>query len=236
VVKNEWLCSKIAKAFGLPVANCEIVQFDGVKTLIVERFDRKLSQDQSRFIRLPQEDMCQALNISPDLKYQADGGPSIADIMKLLLGSSTAEQDREVFFKAQILFWLLAAIDGHAKNFSIFIEPEGKFRLTPLYDIISAYPLIAKKRLQKQKVKMAMALKEESNRYHWHNIQRRHFLSTAKHANFSPERAEALLNEMLDMVETVIRHVKAELPPNFPSSISTPIFEGILSMKAQLNT
>ncbi len=63
-----------------------------------------------------------------------------------------------MFYRAQVLFWLLAAIDGHAKNFSVFIEPNGKYRLTPLYDILSVYPFIANKSLQKQKIKMAMAL------------------------------------------------------------------------------
>jgi len=39
--------------------------------------------------------------------------------MELLLGSDNAEQDRRNFFKAQLIFWVLAATDGHGKNFSI---------------------------------------------------------------------------------------------------------------------
>ncbi|MDZ7793771.1 MAG: HipA domain-containing protein [Spirochaetia bacterium] len=57
----------------------------------------------------------------------------------MLLGSRTALNDQIEFFKMQILFWMLTAIDGHAKNFSIFIEPEGRFTLTPAYDVLSAY-------------------------------------------------------------------------------------------------
>ena len=117
--------------------------------------------------------------------------------MNLLLGSANPAVDRDNFFRSQVLFWLLAAIDGHAKNFSVFIEPAGKYRLTPLYDIMSAYPLIAKKQLQKQKIKMAMALKGENNHYHWYNVHRRHFIGAAKVAHFSMERAETMLNEML---------------------------------------
>ena len=146
--ENEWLCSQIANAFGLPAAACEILHFENVKVLAVERFDRKMSSDKTWLMRLPQEDMCQALGISPNLKYQSDSGPGINAIMQLLLGSANAIADRDTFYKSQILFWLLAAIDGHAKNFSIFIEPDGKYRLTPLYDIMSAYPLIAKKQLR----------------------------------------------------------------------------------------
>lgn len=232
--ENEWLCAQIAREFGLPTAQCDIQHFEDVKVLIVERFDRKPSHDKTWLMRLPQEDMCQALNISPNLKYQSDGGPGMTSIMNLLLGSATPEHDRETFFRSQVLFWLLAAIDGHAKNFSVFIEPEGKYRLTPLYDIISAYPLIAKKQLQKQKIKMAMALKSENNHYHWHNVHHRHFLSAAKNANFSVEKAEEILNDMLGNVEAVIERVQARLPNTFPTHIALSIFNGMKEMKRRL--
>lgn len=232
--ENEWLCAQIAGAFGLPVAKCEIAHFEDVKVLIVERFDRKISTDKTWIMRLPQEDMCQALGFSPNLKYQSDGGPGIKDIMQLLLGSTNPAEDRDMFYRAQVLFWLLAAIDGHAKNFSVFIEPGGKYRLTPLYDILSAHPLIANKSLQKQKAKMAMALIGKNKHYKWFHIQRRHFIQTAKAANYSTERAETILDEMLEKVDTVIESVKSKLPKKFPSKISEPIFEGMRSMRDRL--
>lgn len=232
--ENEWLCSQIANAFGLLAAQCEILHFEDVKVLVVERFDRKLSEDKKWIMRLPQEDTCQALGFSPNLKYQADGGPGIHSIMNLLQGSANPAEDRDTFFRVQVLFWLLAAIDGHAKNFSIFIKPQGQYTLTPLYDIISAYPMIAKKQLQKQKIKMAMALRGENNHYHWHNTHHRHFISTAKAANYSTERAETILDEMLSQVEDVIEKVSAQLPDTFPKIISNSIFEGMLQMKSRL--
>jgi len=154
--------------------------------------------------------------------------------MNLLLGSANPTKDRDIFFRSQVLFWSLAAIDGHAKNFSLFIAPEGKYHLTPLYDIMSAYPLIAKKQLQKQKIKMAMALKGENNDYHWYHAQRRHFMGAAKAANYSTEKAEAILDEMLDKVESVIEKISAELPNAFPRQISQSIFDGMRSMKQRL--
>lgn len=232
--ENEWLCSLITAAFGLPVAHCEILHFEDTKVLAVERFDRRLSQDKTWIMRLPQEDMCQALGISSNLKYQADGGPGIKDIMNLLLGSASPTKDRELFFRAQVLFWLLAAIDGHAKNFSILIEPEGKYRLTPLYDIMSAYPLLAKKQLQTPKIKMAMALIGKNKHYHWDKIQRRHFINTANVVNYSMEKAEEILDEMLEKVEAVIEKVSKQLPSMFPKNISQPVFDGMLSMKKRL--
>lgn len=232
--ENEWLCVQIAKAFELPTAKCEILSFENVKVLAVERFDRKISSDNTWLMRLPQEDMCQALGISPNLKYQSDGGPGIKEIMRLLLGSTNPIADRDMFYRSQVLFWLLAAIDGHAKNFSVFIEPEGKYRLTPLYDIMSAHPLIAKKQLQSQKIKMAMALEGNNTHYHWHNIQRRHFIETAKAVNYSPEKADAILDEMLHKVDSVIEQVSMKLPKKFSTNISQPIFEGMRLMKLKL--
>ena len=79
-----------------------------------------------------QEDFCQVLNVPSAHKYESQGGPGIRDIMSCLLGSANADHDRRNFMKAQVLFWLLAATDGHAKNFSVFIEDGGSFRLAPL--------------------------------------------------------------------------------------------------------
>jgi len=232
--ENEWLCAQIADAFGLPVVKCEIQHFEDVKTLIVERFDRKLASDGSWFMRLPQEDTCQALGISPNLKYQADGGPGIENIMRLLLGSAEPTKDRDIFFSSQVLFYLLAAIDGHAKNFSVHIEISGKYRLTPLYDIMSAHPLISNKQLQNKKIKMAMALKRKNNHYNWHEIQRRHFLSTADIANYSVQKAEQIMDEMLNKVDAVIERVSDKLPKKFPSKIYKPIFEGMRLAKRKI--
>ena len=99
---------------------------------------------------------------------------------------------------------------------------------------MSAYPLIAKKQLQIRKIKMAMALKGESNYYHWHNIQRRHFISAAKAANYSTEMADNIINDMLSKVDSVIEQVSAQLPNLFPKHIYLPIFEGMKSAQNRL--
>jgi serine/threonine-protein kinase HipA len=227
--ENEWLCLKIAEAFGLQVCDADVQTFDGIKVLIVERFDRRLGD--GWIMRLPQEDMCQALGYSPNIKYENDGGAGISEIMRFLLQSRVAKLDREVFFKSQVLYWLLAAIDGHAKNFSVFIEPEGRFRMTPLYDIMSAHPLIANKQLQSKKIKMAMALFGKNRHYHWYSIQPRHFISTAETIGFNTETARGIFNEMIDRIDDVVPQVKAQLPKNFPESIARPTFDGIIKQR-----
>ena len=225
--ENEWLCLQIAKAFGFDVATTELATFNDTKALVVERFDRRWSSNNQWLMRLPQEDMCQALGYSPALKYESHGGPGIAEIMKLLLGSRLSAKDRETFFRSQILYWLLAAIDGHAKNFSIFIEPNTSFVMTPLYDVISVYPIFKAKGIAPQKAKLAMALQGKNKQYLWSKIQPRHFQSTAQHVGFSSEQAGLLLQEMAMQTAGVIHSVGQQLPPNFPSHISDSIFEGL---------
>ncbi|XKM14610.1 type II toxin-antitoxin system HipA family toxin [Orbaceae bacterium ac157xtp] len=231
--ENEWLCMHIIKAFGLPVADAELVKFDDQKTIVVKRFDRKWSQDKTWLMRLPQEDFCQALGVPPALKYESDGGPGIKECMDLLLGSSE-KQDREVFFKAQILFWLLAAIDGHAKNFSLFIQPNSTYQMTPLYDIISAYPLIESKQLQKQKIKMAMAISGKNKHYNWHSIQCRHFIEMGKKVGLDEAVVKQMMNDLKQQTPQVIEQVKKVLPNTFPSNVSEAIFAGLAKQVQKL--
>ena len=223
--ENEWLCLKITEAFGLPVCQAEVTEFNGAKALVVERFDRRPGN--GWIMRLPQEDMCQALGVSPNIKYESDGGPGIGAIMRFLMQSRDSKHDRELFFKSQVLFWLLAAIDGHAKNFSVFIEPEGRYRLTPMYDIMSAYPLLANRQLEARKIKMAMAQSGKNRHYHWYKIQPRHFISTANQVGFNEKTARTIVADMMASVDNAIANVERQIPIGFPDTIAKPILSGI---------
>jgi len=234
-IENEWLCSRIVKAFGISVARTEISQFGNQKVLIVERFDRKLSADRNWWVRLPVEDLCQATGRSPGAKYEQDGGPGIQEIMKLLLGARNAFADRRAFLKTQILFWMLAATDGHAKNFSIFIEPGSRYALTPLYDVLSVYPVMGHgaNRLAPEKVRMAMAVSGKNRHYEWSRIKRRHWITTAASSNAAAD-IEQIIAELIERVPQVISEVSGSLPANFPDAVATPVFEGISQSVALL--
>ena len=184
-------------------------------------------------MRLPQEDLCQALGVPPGLKYESDGGPGIQAIMNILFGSKEAMNDREKFMKSVFLFWVMGAIDGHAKNFSISIEPQGRYQMTPLYDVISAYPLTSKRQLEWQKLKMAMSLKDKNRHYLLSNIQTRHWLAMAAQCQFSPMVMQNIIEDVFDNMENVIHHVTDILPKNFPQQISEPIFDGMRQVKNQ---
>lgn len=238
-IENEWLCSKIAAAYGLAAADCEIATFEDQKALVVERFDRRLSSDANWIVRLPQEDMCQATARPSHLKYQADGGPGIAGIMDVLLGSEKADQDWRQFFKTQLVFWLLAATDGHAKNFSIFHLPNGLYRSTPLYDVLSAHPIIGPGRNQiaRQKAKMAMAVRgntNHTNHYLIDRIQRRHWIEQARQVELGSERAQDIIAEVVDSTDHVINKVNGLVPSGFPKGLAESILSGIGKQRNKL--
>ncbi|WP_153110954.1 type II toxin-antitoxin system HipA family toxin [Propionivibrio limicola] len=235
-VENEWLCSKLMEAYGIPVAHCDIAQFEDQKALVVERFDRRLASDGSWIIRLPQEDMCQATGTSPLFKYQADGGPGISRIMGILLGSDNAGQDRKIFFKTQIIFWVLAATDGHGKNFSIAHLPGGRYQATPIYDVLSAHPVIGKgaNQISPHKAKLAMAVRGSANYYLIEQIERRHWIAQAQQVGLGAAAGEALIEEVIGLTEAVIEQVSKRLPDDFPLDIADAIFSGMRRQSARL--
>jgi serine/threonine-protein kinase HipA len=230
-VENEWLCSRILREFGVPIANCDIAQFEDIKVLVVERFDRRPSSDGTWIVRLPQEDFCQATGTSPLHKYQADGGPGISTIMEILLGSEQAGIDRLNFFKTQLLFWLLAATDGHAKNFSIFLLPGSRFRATPLYDVLSAHPVIGTgaNSLALQKAKLAMAVRGTQNHYNLSNIQRRHWIDHAQLAGLGSQLTEWIIADVLNRVDGVVDAVYRQVPDGFPPDLADAVLQGVLA-------
>ena len=234
-VENEWLCTLILRAFGLPVAACQPRQFEDVKALVVERFDRAWWTSPAgdmRLIRLPQEDMCQATGTPPSLKYEADGGPGMDRIMDVLDGSTTRDHDRRSFFRAQLVFWMLCATDGHAKNFSLFLHPGGRYQLTPLYDVLSAYPMVGEGvgKLSPFKARMAMAVRSQNTHWKMRDILRRHWIAVGQRHGVSTEDgrpADALIDELIAQTPQVVATVRAQLPPDFPMPVADSILDGL---------
>ncbi|HIF9086233.1 TPA: type II toxin-antitoxin system HipA family toxin [Photobacterium damselae] len=225
-VENEYLCIELARALGFAVPNVNIIQTDNIKALAVERFDRRWTKDRAGLLRLPQEDICQVFGMPSSIKYESQGGPGIAQIMELLMGSSNALEDRYNFMRFQVFQWLIGATDGHAKNFSIYIDKGGSYRLTPFYDILSAYPLLGGKGLNIRKLKLAMGLKAtKGKKYEISKILPRHFLDTAKDVNFNQDTMQEIIDEMKDALPKTMLQVSATLPKGFPEHIVSSIFE-----------
>jgi serine/threonine-protein kinase HipA len=224
-VENEYLCLKILRELGLPATNADMGTFGDRRVLIVERFDRLWTKDK-RLLRLPQEDCCQALSVPPNLKYESDGGPGIPGIVRLLRGSDEAVSDQRSFLKANIVFWLVGATDGHAKNFSVFLSPAGRFRMTPLYDVISAQPSVDAKQVLWKHFRLAMAFGTKPH-YQVRQIAPRHFFETAAKAGLGRQLVESILQELLDISGAAVDSVLSKLPKKFPEQVASSIAAGM---------
>ena len=227
-IENEWLCLQILQAYGLDVAQAEMACFDGQRALVVERFDRRMHSSGNYWLRLPQEDFCQVLAVPPTLKYEEDGGPGFAAIASILRQSRQAEKDLRTFLMAQILNWMLAATDGHAKNYSIQLLPGGFFQLAPIYDVLSGWPLIGRgpAKWQLPKVRLAMAIQAKNRHYRYNDIQRRHFNQMARACGYA-NGAEPIIQDVLRRTPHVIERMRAELPPGYPEWVSEAILTGL---------
>ncbi|OEE73751.1 type II toxin-antitoxin system HipA family toxin [Vibrio ordalii] len=235
-VENEYFCIKLAEAMGFQVPKIEILQVEGMKALVIERFDRHCSQDGNALIRLAQEDMCQVFSLPSRFKYQSDGGVGIKEIMQLLSRSRCADNDCDDFMRFQVFQWLIGATDGHAKNFSIFIEANGAYRLTPFYDIMSAFPTSSGRGINTRKLKLAMALKSTSsgNKWHLEKIYPRHFIATAETVGFCTVRMQEILEEFVDTFPNAIEQVVNQLPNGFPAQIKDSIASNSLRILGKI--
>lgn len=190
---NEHLCLLAARLAGLRAARTQVVSFGDERAIVVERYDRVKRGDE--WLRVHQEDMCQALGVGPDKKYQADGGPSPLQIANVLRRSDPRGSSDSVsaFFDALVFNWLIAGTDAHAKNYSVLLSGR-QVRLAPLYDVASALPY---ETIDLRDEKMAMSVDGEY-RFDW--IAVRHWARLAQKLRLP---ADAALARMADLARRV---------------------------------
>lgn len=138
---GEHLALVAAGKLGHQVAATQYREFDGVPAIVIERYDR-FTGPGGAVGRLHQEDMCQALGVRPESKYQADGGPTGVAITRLLAAQAGSDDARR-FARGLIFNFVAGAPDAHAKNYSVVLgDRRQTAALAPLYDVASAYPYL----------------------------------------------------------------------------------------------
>ncbi|WP_404435850.1 type II toxin-antitoxin system HipA family toxin [Microbacterium aerolatum] len=136
----EFVTMRAARLLGIHAATVDIMDFDGVPAFVTTRYDRSTASD-GTVVRIHQEDFCQALSILPARKYEEDGGPTMADMVRLVgSASSPAYRSEDTRALAELFAFdlLVAGVDAHAKNHSL-LHVGGTTRLAPAYDLISAH-------------------------------------------------------------------------------------------------
>jgi len=147
-VFNEWFCMRLATICGFETAAADIMTFGDEPFYVTTRYDRETRDGRTE--RLHQEDFCQLLKCRPEIKYQDQGGPSIADCIGLIRTLRLPAADLLSFVDRTIFNFLVGNGDAHGKNFSILYR-NGIPRLAPVYDVLctTVYPPIAKKMAMK---------------------------------------------------------------------------------------
>lgn len=198
-VENEAFCLRLASELELPAPPIWIERFDDLPVVVIQRYDRvrmdgrrqlPLDATGGEVRRVHQEDCCQALKVMPQRKYQNEGGPGIKDIMNLLSGSTRPSQDRDRFMRAQAYNFVIGGSDAHGKNYGLLLAAQGRFRLAPLYDVISILPYVT----NRKDAKLAMSV---DRRYRLDEIRPRHWEAQARAAGFSPDRMLAHLRDII---------------------------------------
>lgn len=222
---NEYVCMKTVANLGVPAAISTFHMFGDVPAIVSTRWDRQVTERNGTqtVTRVHQEDFCQAMGYMTAQKYQSDGGPGAADIIRFLIDHHFAHTDIQMFHVALILNFLMAGTDAHAKNYAI-LEPAGApATLAPLYDIASMYPYDT----QRKQRKLAMSIGREYNYErielrHWDRltaeIQRTHGIDDSDFVHFALRYyAQELPSTLKDTAETEMRAL-SDMDPDDESS------------------
>lgn len=244
----EWLASRYARplSLSLPLQRGNITSdavfnfFDNllpdspiVRDRIVKRYHAKSRQPFDLLSEIGRDSVGAVTLIPED---ETDGGPGIAQIMAFLMGSSEALKDRYDFMKFQVFQWLIGATDGHAKNFSVFIQAGGSYRLTPFYDIISAFPVLGGTGIHISDLKLAMGLNaSKGKKTAIDKIYPRHFLATAKVLKFPEVQMHEILSDFARMIPAALDNVKTSLPTDFPENVVTAVETNVLRLHGRLS-
>ncbi|MEO8094800.1 MAG: HipA domain-containing protein [Pseudolysinimonas sp.] len=156
---NEFMTMSAASHLGLRVANDFMVTTDrGDHAFVSERYDRV--REGARWVRLHQEDFCQAMAVPPDHKYQKEGGPSISQVAQLFQGLPDPDDRRlnaTQFYDALVFNLAALGTDAHAKNYSFMLHGD-RATMAPLYDLGSHAPYPTR---NNEPLELAMALDGE---------------------------------------------------------------------------
>ena len=198
-VHNEAFCMALLKSMGMRAADTRILMVEEQAILLVSRYDRCESGD-GRWVRLHQEDFCQALGVMPELKYQNEGGPDLAACFALIRRSTRPSAPQVLqLLDAAIVNAMLGNHDAHAKNFSLLYTDKATV-LPPLYDVLctAVYPALTPK----------MAMKVGSN-YKFSELHRRHWEQFAEAAGLSKAQAKKRVLQITKKLSAKAHQVRA---------------------------
>lgn len=147
---NELFCMQLGQRVGIDVPKAMLHFVNDTPYYLVERYDRETSKD-GTVMRIHQEDFCQAIGIAPEIKYEREGGPSIASCQEIITQYTARPAADQIKLLNIVIFnYLIGNADAHGKNFSLLYKGN-KPELAPAYDLLSTaiYPDLSEKMTMK---------------------------------------------------------------------------------------
>lgn len=225
-VTNEGFCLALAQAAQLKPAKSKIHAVFGRSFLLVERYDRVLDQQGLRQ-RLHQEDFCQALGIVPEMKYQNEGGPDLAQCFDLVRRVTRPNAPQILRLLDYVIFnSLIGNHDAHAKNFSLLHSGKTPV-LAPLYDALSTavYPTLTPK--------MAMKI---GSKYKFSEVQVQHWNLFAQNSGISKAQTRKRILELARLLPPTARKLQSDTKLSFVGNIVVERIIALLEQRCALTT
>ncbi len=199
-VVNEGFCMALAAAMQLRPAKSKVHLVLDRSFLLVERYDRLIDAQGNRQ-RLHQEDFCQALGVAPEMKYQNEGGPDLAQCFDLVRRVTRPSAPQVLRLLDYVIFnALIGNHDAHAKNFSLLYSDKAPV-LAPFYDTLSTsvYPTLTSK--------MAMKI---GSKYTFSEVQARHWEQFAEDVGLTKAQAKRRILELAKLLPATARKLQSD--------------------------
>lgn len=218
MVANEAYCLALAAAAGLSAAQATPLAAGEEEGLLVRRYDRRLDDGEVR--RIHQEDLCQALNVFPEAKYQANGGPGVHECGAVIRAHSIAPAPDTLAFLDALLFnFLIGNADAHAKNYSLLLDGDGAPRLAPLYDLLST-------RVYGRRFNRKLAMKY-GGEYRADRVRGRHLDRLAADLDLAKGAVRRRATGLVELVSGATDGARRQLPEPWQAA---PIIDGIVEI------
>ena len=215
-VRNEVFCMALGEKMGLAVPKVDVKMIKA-ELYVIERYDRYRDVN-GNLRRIHQEDFCQAMGLMAETKYEAEGGPSLADCFSLADRYSTNPAlDRKALLDWTVFNYLICNADAHAKNLSLLLTPN-EIRLAPFYDLMctGVYDGISEK--------LAMKIGGE-NRPQW--LQFRHWQRLAETVGIGTKFVVRTVMDAASKIEDAAKDLASTQRTNWGPA---PIIDQILKI------
>ncbi len=223
-VTNEGFCMALAEAMQLKPARTKIHVVLNRSFLLVERYDR-IVDAQGRLQRLHQEDFCQALGVVPEMKYQNEGGPDLAQCFDLVRSATRPNAPHILRLLDYVIFnALIGNHDAHAKNFSLLYSDKATV-LAPFYDVLSTavYPKLTEK--------MAMKI---GSKYKFSEVQARHWDQFADSVGLAKAQTRRRVLELARFLPTAARNLQTNPGHNLASNMIVKRITDLIDQRCAL--